>query len=60
MILSSKCKDTAALFDSRQVRKFVNIQAISERKLPLLDAEETLEFLRSPPGNRLEALSGSL
>jgi proteic killer suppression protein len=24
----------------------------------MLDAAETLEFLRSPPGNRLEALKG--
>jgi len=28
------------------------------RKLALLDAAETLTFLRSPPGNRLEALRG--
>ena len=28
------------------------------RKLAQLDAAETLEFLRSPPGNRLEALKG--
>lgn len=60
MILSFKCKDTAALFDGRQVQKFVNIQAVAERKLQLLDAAETLEFLRSPPGNRLEVLSGKL
>jgi proteic killer suppression protein len=26
------------------------------RKLAMLDAAHTLEFLRSPPGNRLEAL----
>jgi proteic killer suppression protein len=29
-----------------------------ERKLAQLDAAQTLEFLRSPPGNRLEALKG--
>jgi proteic killer suppression protein len=28
------------------------------RKLAQLDAAHTLEFLRSPPGNRLEALKG--
>ena len=28
------------------------------RKLAQLDAAETLDFLRAPPGNRLEALKG--
>ena len=28
------------------------------RKLAQLDAAQTLEFLRSPPGNRLETLTG--
>lgn len=32
---------------------------IATRKLAQLDAAETLEFLRSPPGNRLEALKGN-
>jgi proteic killer suppression protein len=31
---------------------------IAARKLALLDAAHTLDFLRSPPGNRLEALRG--
>jgi proteic killer suppression protein len=30
------------------------------RKLQQLDSAQTLEFLRSPPGNRLEALKGKL
>lgn len=30
------------------------------RKLDMLDAATTLKDLRSPPGNRLEALSGDL
>ncbi len=29
------------------------------RKLTQLDATQTLSFLRSPPGNRLEALKGN-
>jgi proteic killer suppression protein len=29
---------------------------VATRKLALLDAAETLDFVRSPPGNRLEAL----
>ena len=28
------------------------------RKLAMLDAAKTLDFMRSPPGNRLEALRG--
>jgi proteic killer suppression protein len=31
---------------------------VAARKLAMLDAAQTLEFLRSPPGNRLEALRG--
>jgi proteic killer suppression protein len=32
---------------------------VTERKLTQLDAAATLDFLRSPPGNRLEALHGN-
>ena len=31
---------------------------MATRKLALLDAAQTLDFLRSPPGNRLEPLQG--
>ncbi len=34
------------------------IQAVAERKLAQLEAAQTLDFLRSPPGNRLEKLTG--
>ncbi|MBV9531653.1 MAG: type II toxin-antitoxin system RelE/ParE family toxin, partial [Bradyrhizobium sp.] len=30
---------------------------VAVRKLTQVDAAQTLEFLRSPPGNRLEALT---
>ncbi len=33
---------------------------VAERKLTQLHNAATLEFLRSPPGNRLEALRGDL
>src|SRR2546429_7620015 len=42
----------------RSTRRFANIQSVAERKLAQLDAAVTLEFLRSPPGNRLEMLVG--
>ena len=34
------------------------MKSVVERKLQMLDSAATLEFLRSPPGNRLEALRG--
>lgn len=46
------------LFETGKSRRFSGIAGIAARKLALLDAAETLEFLRSPPGNRLEALKG--
>ena len=54
-ILSFKCPETQRLFTSGKTRRFASIQSVAERKLAQLDAAETLEFLRSPPGNRLEA-----
>ena len=40
------------------MRRFVAIERVAQRKLAQLDAAATLEFLRVPPGNRLEALRG--
>lgn len=58
MIRSFKCRDTKALFAGEPVPHFVNIRAVAERKLQMLASAATAEFLRSPPGNRLEALQG--
>jgi toxin HigB-1 len=57
-IQSFKCPDTEKLFQRLRVKRFVNIEAVARRKLVQLDAAATLDFLRVPPGNRLEALSG--
>ncbi|CCE22167.1 type II toxin-antitoxin system RelE/ParE family toxin [Methylotuvimicrobium alcaliphilum] len=59
MIKSLRCKDTQALFEGESPKRFRAFQAIAERKLAQLHAAASLAFLRSPPGNRLEALKGS-
>lgn len=59
MIKSFSCKDTQALFEGVNPRRFRAIQAVAERKLTQLDAAATLDFLRAPPGNRLESLQGN-
>ena len=58
VIQSFHCKDTQALFQGRSPRRFRAIAHVAERKLAQRDAARTLDFLRAPPGNRLEALRG--
>ena len=58
MIQGFRCADTQALFETGKCRRFSSIADVAVRKLAQLDAAQTLEFLRSPPGNRLEALKG--
>jgi proteic killer suppression protein len=58
MIRSFKCADTEALFATGKSRRFANIRSVAERKLTQLHAAATLDSLRAPPGNRLEALTG--
>jgi proteic killer suppression protein len=58
MIRTFADKDTEALFTGVRVRRLVSIEAVARRKLVQLHAAATLDFLRVPPGNRLEALKG--
>ena len=58
MIKSFRSADTQALFETGRCKRFSGIANIAIRKLAQLDAAHTLEFLRSPPGNHLEALKG--
>jgi len=60
MIVSFADQDTADVFAGTRVRRFANILSVAERKLQQLDSATTLDALRSPPGNRLEALLGNL
>ena len=56
MIRSFACRDTQALFESRDVRRFRAIERVARRKLLQLHAAPSLESLKVPPGNRLEPL----
>jgi toxin HigB-1 len=58
MIQSFKCKDTLALYEGKSPRKFKAFLSVAERKLSQLDAAQTLDFMKAPPGNHLEALKG--
>ena len=59
MIRSFKCKETERISQGQSSRRFPSgIQNRALRKLRQLDAAATVEDLRNPPGNRLEALKG--
>lgn len=58
MILSFRCADTHALFETGKSRRFSAIATVAARKLGHLGAAYELRDLRSAPGNRLEALKG--
>ncbi|HPI93362.1 MAG TPA: type II toxin-antitoxin system RelE/ParE family toxin [Deltaproteobacteria bacterium] len=58
MIRTFHCKDTQALFEGRTPKRFRAFSAVAERKLQMLDSAMSLEDVKSPPGNRLEALKG--
>lgn len=60
MIESFRDKETERVFFRQRSRKFSGAVARSAlRKLLLLDAADSVQDLRSPPGNRLERLSGN-
>ena len=59
MIRSFADKNTERLFHREKVKRFAGkLQRAALRKLALLDAAESLQDLRVPPGNRLEKLVG--
>jgi proteic killer suppression protein len=59
MIASFADPQTEALFRLERVKRIdPRIQRVALRKLRYLDQAATLDDLRVPPGNRLEALAG--
>lgn len=64
MIVSFGDKATGALYHGERgkaIRKFPStIRAAANRKLDVINGATVLEELRSPPGNRFEALRGDL
>lgn len=59
MLRSFADKETERVWQRRRVRKLdQEVQRAALRKLLILDAAETLDDLRVPPGNRLEKLKG--
>ncbi len=59
MIKSYRDRDTQAVAERRRVRRFSeSLQRRAQIKLMLINNSKNLNDLRTPPGNRLEALSG--
>ncbi len=59
MIENFKCKETEKIFNRQFSRRLpTNIQSIALRKLRMLNRSISIQDLRVPPANRLEALSG--
>ena len=58
MIQSFADRATAKLWDGEFVKVFSAIERAARRKLDMLHNAKSLDDLRAPPGNRLEALAG--
>lgn len=58
-IRAFRCTDTQSLYEGNNPKRFRNIENVAQRKLQMLDEAVELKDLRSPPGNRLEALQGN-
>lgn len=59
MIKSFRSKETRSVWEGRFSKRLPHdIQPVARRKLRMLNNAVTLDDLRIPPANRLEALSG--
>ena len=60
MIKTFRDRDTERIFKRQRIRRFsLSLQKLCQRKLDLIDGADLIEDLRTPPGNRLEKLSGN-
>jgi proteic killer suppression protein len=60
VIITFACKQTEKLYHGRFSPKLPHdVQRTAQRKLKQLSAASSLDFLRVPPGNRLEQLAGN-
>ena len=60
MIRSFRGKDTEAIWHRRYVKKLSpELSRLAYTKLALINAAESINDLRVPPGNRLEKLGGA-
>ncbi|MEM9676603.1 MAG: type II toxin-antitoxin system RelE/ParE family toxin [Pseudomonadota bacterium] len=59
MIITFADRDTEKLFNDSPVRRFRGFERAAQRKLAILNAADTLDDVRNPPGNRLEKLTGN-
>ncbi len=60
MIRSFRDKDAEAIWQRRYVKKLSpELSRLAYNKLALINAAESINDLRVPPGNRLEMLSGN-
>ncbi|GJL92886.1 type II toxin-antitoxin system RelE/ParE family toxin [Hyphococcus sp.] len=57
-IKSFNNRKTERFFKGERVARWAAFEKAALRKLDMLDAAEDLKDLKSPPGNRLEALKG--
>jgi proteic killer suppression protein len=58
VIRSFRNKDTEQVYERNAGRRFRAIEKAAFRRLVFLDSVTSLNDLRDPPGNRLEALDG--
>ncbi len=59
MIKSFRDRDAEKVYGRQRVKRFaLPLQRLAQRKLDMLDAAESVEDLRVPPGRRLEKLTG--
>lgn len=60
MIKTFKCRETEKIWNDEFSKKFpLEIQRAARRKLRLLNQSNSVNDLKSPPGNHLEALLGN-